>query len=76
MLLIAYCNHHPNKTFSCCHNIHHHTYDTILAVGLLSGQQAQIIQNYCVIPNQIFIAHDDGNKDLNSKSNALIKYAN
>jgi hypothetical protein len=35
----------------------------IFALGLLSGEQTQIIQNYGFIPNHIFNAYDDGNNN-------------
>jgi hypothetical protein len=41
----------------------------IFAIGLLSGSQTQIIQNYGFIPNHLFYvsnANDDGNNNNNN----------
>jgi membrane associated rhomboid family serine protease len=45
----------------------------IFAIGLLSGSQTQIIQNYGFIPNHLFYvgsANDDGNNDNNPANSA------
>ncbi len=39
---------------------------TIFAIGLLSGEQTQIIQNYGFIPNHIFNADGNNNAQQNS----------
>jgi rhomboid protease GluP len=36
----------------------------IFAIGLFSGEQTQIIQNYGFIPNHIFNAYDNGNNNV------------
>ena len=41
----------------------------IFVIGLLSGEQTQIIQNYGFIPNHIFNAYDNGNN--NAQQNPL-----
>ena len=41
----------------------------IFAIGLLSGEQTQIIQNYGFIPNHIFNVYNDGNN--NAQQNPL-----
>jgi rhomboid protease GluP len=48
----------------------------IFAIGLLSGAQIQIIQNYGFIPNHLFAMYDDGNnytddKQLSTSSSSL-----
>ncbi|HJR48288.1 MAG TPA: rhomboid family intramembrane serine protease [Nitrososphaeraceae archaeon] len=45
----------------------------IFAIGLLSGAQIQIIQNYGFIPNHLFAMYDDGNNyaDDNVQQNPL-----
>jgi rhomboid protease GluP len=45
----------------------------IFAIGLLSGAQIQIIQNYGFIPNHLFVMYDDGNNyaDDNVQQNPL-----
>ena len=45
----------------------------IFAIGLLSGAQIQIIQNYGFIPNRLFAMYDDGNNyaDDNVRQNPL-----
>src|SRR5918994_7666681 len=43
----------------------------IFAIGLLSGEQTQIIQNYGFIPNHIFNAYDNGNNNNNAQQNPL-----
>src|SRR5215218_5719205 len=43
----------------------------IFAIGLLSEEQTQIIQNYGFIPNHIFNAYDDGNNN-NAQQNPLM----
>src|SRR5215216_4208902 len=43
----------------------------IFALGLFSGEQTQIIQNYGFIPNHIFNAYDDGNNN-NAQQNPLM----
>ncbi|MDP8941906.1 MAG: hypothetical protein M3M84_05130, partial [Thermoproteota archaeon] len=43
----------------------------IFAIGLLSGSQTQIIQNYGFIPNHLFYAsnaNDDGNNNNSADS--------
>ena len=35
----------------------------IFAIGILSGEQIQIIQNYGFVPNHIFNIFDDGNNN-------------
>jgi hypothetical protein len=40
----------------------------IFVIGILSGEQTQIIQNYGFIPNHIFNAYDYGN---NAQENPL-----
>ena len=63
MLFIIYClATNANKTFSCGDGIHYNN-AVIFAIGLLSGEQTQIIQNYGFIPNHIFNAYDDGNNN-------------
>src|SRR5919108_6527213 len=45
----------------------------IFAIGLLSGSQTQIIQNYGFIPNHLFYvsnANDDGNNNNNPADSA------
>src|SRR5918996_117645 len=45
----------------------------IFAIGLLSGSQTQIIQNYGFIPNHLFYvgnANDDGNNNNNPANSA------
>ena len=41
------------------------------AIGLLSGEQTQIIQNYGFVPNHIFNAYDDGDSNNNAQQNPL-----
>src|SRR5215207_2193767 len=43
----------------------------IFAIGLLSGEQTQIIQNYGFIPNHIFNAYDDDGNNNNAQQNPL-----
>jgi rhomboid protease GluP len=43
----------------------------IFAIGLLSGEQTQIIQNYGFIPNHIFNVYDNGNNNNNAQQNPL-----
>jgi membrane associated rhomboid family serine protease len=42
----------------------------IFAIGLLSGEQTQLIQDYGFIPNHIFNVYDDGNNN-NAQQNLL-----
>ena len=43
----------------------------IFAIGLLSGEQTQIIRNYGFIPNHIFNVYDNGNNNNNAQQNPL-----
>jgi hypothetical protein len=42
----------------------------IFAIGLLSGEQTQIIQNYGFIPIHVFNVYDSGNNN-NAQQNPL-----
>jgi rhomboid protease GluP len=42
----------------------------IFAIGLLSGAQIQIIQNYGFIPNHLFAMYDDGNNYTDDKQSS------
>jgi rhomboid protease GluP len=41
----------------------------IFAIGLLSGSQTQIIQNYGFIPNHLFYVSNNANADGNNNNN-------
>ncbi len=70
MLFIAYCTTMQTKHFPVATIFIIILNGMIFAIGLLSGEQTQIIQNYGFIPNQIFNAHDDGNNN-NNQQNSL-----
>ena len=45
----------------------------IFAIGLLSGEQTLIIQNYGFIPNHIFNPYDNG-YNINAQENPLTSF--
>src|SRR5919106_6262343 len=45
----------------------------IFAVGLLSGEQIQIIQNYSFIPNHIFNVYDENNNTQQNPLTSLLQ---
>src|SRR4051812_48165600 len=76
MLFIIYrclANDDTNKAFSYSHSIHITLNAVVFAIGLLSGSQTQIIQNYGFIPNHLFYVSnvaDNGNNNNNPADSA------